>query len=993
MTGNTTQERRNRRIMEIGERYWQKMKGEVPGLFDRHYWQGQLLDWVMNDEAFKVDAFRFVDVLPALQSTSAIASHVRDYLLREERNLPVAVWTALKMASGGIVSPLAARAIRTQVTTMARRFICGSDSDKALKVFARLVQEQLTFTADILGEATTSDAEADRYLRKYLDLVELLGDAAEKWPLHPILRKAPSIQAPRANVSVKISALDPYIDAADHRGSVARLRERLLPLLRLARQKNVFINFDLEQWACHSITYALFAEMATHQDLADWPHIGLVIQAYLKTSDQDCERLLALSRKRGTPFTVRLVKGAYWEYEVVHARQNGFACPVFTNKGLTDANYERLSVKLLDNYPLLTPAFATHNLRSLVHAAVVAEEKGVDRRSFELQMLYGMAEPERRVFAEEGHLVRIYAPIGELLPGMAYLVRRLLENTSNSGFLRQSYHDGIGISSMLEPPILEPEGQGNAGLIPGDIDSPFANAPLLDFCEEQVRDRFAAALAEVKQQLPVAVPIVVQGSPAMTEQLRVHVSPSDPTLEVSRASRAATAHADAALQAAIRGFPGWRDQGLRGRAALLEQLADRLAGDRMQLAALQTYEVGKPWREADADVAEAIDFCRYYARQALRELGPVRQGSVAGEENILWYEGRGPTVVIAPWNFPLAILCGMTTAALVAGNTVLVKPATASSATAYCLYQHMMAAGFGPEVVQFLPGSGEHIGRYLVEHPAVAQIAFTGSREVGLDSIEKAAKTQTCQPEVKRVVCEMGGKNAIIVDEDADQDAALKGILQSAFGYAGQKCSACSRLIVVGAIYEVFVARLVEACRSLPLAAAPDPACRLGPVIDRQAHERLNRLIAEPPDGARLLFQGRAPATGFFVPPTLFEVTSAGNPMMQQELFGPVLTIIRARDIHAALAIANSSEYALTGAIYSRSPSNLDLARSGFKVGNLYINRGCTGAIVARQPFGGFGMSGTGTKAGGPGYLRNFANPRCVTENTMRSGFAPDLEV
>lgn len=993
MAAGTLHAKRNKHIHELGSRYWRKMKGQTPGLFDRRYWQGQILDWIMKDESLKIDAFRFIDVLPALQSTEAVSSHVRDYLLKEGRTLPGTVSTVLKMTTGNVTGAFAARFIRANVTEMARRFICDNRSDRALRVLNRLAAEQLTFTADILGEATTSDREAELYLQKYVDLITLLSDASEKWLHSPLLHTSPSGPLPKANISVKISALDPYLDASDHAGSVSRLRERLLPLLRLARMKNVFVNFDLEQWALHNITYALFEDLVLHQDLIDWPHIGIVLQAYLKESARDCDRLLALSKKRGTPFTVRLVKGAYWDYEVVHARQNGYACPVYTGKGLTDGNYESLSIQLLDNHMLVAPAFASHNLRSLVHAVTAAEEKGLDRKAIELQMLYGMAEPERRVFAEDGYRVRIYCPIGELLPGMAYLVRRLLENTSNSGFLRQSYHEGVSIDSMLEPPVLAHQEVEPQRADPGTVDLPFVNAGLLDFCEEVVRAGFDEALSVIRKKLPYDIPLMVAGRTVMTDDVMVHVSPGNPSEAVARVSRAQVFHADAALQAAVLAFPGWRDEPLHSRAKLLEKLAEHLEGDRFVLAALQCFEVGKPRREADADVAEAIDFCRYYARRALKELAPVKQGALAGEDNVLFYEGRGPTVIIAPWNFPLAILCGMTTAALVTGNTVLIKPASTSSAVAWSFYRHLLAAGFPEQVVQFLPGSGEEIGNHLVAHPAVAQIAFTGSRDVGLGIIRQAADTQTGQAEVKRVVCEMGGKNAIIVDEDADPDAALKGVMHSAFGYAGQKCSACSRLILVGSVYDPFVTRLQEACRSLPLAEATDPACRLGPVIDQKARDRLMRLIDSPPAGAELIFKGEVPESGFFVPPTIFRVTDPKNPMMQQEFFGPLLTVIKAENFVTAVDIANSTEFALTGSVYSRSPSNLALARSRFKVGNLYINRGCTGAIVGRQPFGGFGMSGIGTKAGGPGYLRNFANPRCVSENTMRSGFTPELQL
>jgi len=515
----TGQEKRDERILELGERYWLKMQDEPPSLFDRKYWQGQILDWVMKDESFKVDAFRFVDVLPALESTTAISAHVQDYLLKEKRDLPLAIRTALKMTGNSLTSSFATKAIRTNVADMARRFICESNNVKAIKALTKLTKENLTFTADILGEATTSDAEAEAYLKKYIDLITLLGDAAQSWPDNPLLYGSPQEQLPKANISVKISALDPYVDAADHAGSIARLKERLLPLLRQAKKKNVFINFDLEQWAVHGITYGLFEEIATEQELIDWPHIGLVVQAYLNTSVQDCDRLIVLSKKRGTPFTVRLVKGAYWDYEVVHARQNGFTCPVFTKKGLTDANYELLSNKLLVHHSYLTTAFASHNLRSLVNAIVLAREKGVEKTAFELQMLYGMAEPLRRVFSRDNYRVRIYAPIGELLPGMAYLVRRLLENTSNSGFLRQSYHDRVSIAEMLEPPLLEPEDPEPEKLVQGDLASPFANVNLLDFCETKVRDEFGLAVATIPSPLSAPARCMVKEFTAVFEAL------------------------------------------------------------------------------------------------------------------------------------------------------------------------------------------------------------------------------------------------------------------------------------------------------------------------------------------------------------------------------------------------------------------------------------------------------------------------------------------
>jgi RHH-type transcriptional regulator, proline utilization regulon repressor / proline dehydrogenase / delta 1-pyrroline-5-carboxylate dehydrogenase len=980
-------------ILKLGEEVWHRMQGELPGLFNAHYWHGRILDWVMRDPDFKVDLFRFVDVLPVLQTTSQVAQHVRAYLLKDGRELPGVLSTTLKAASHSLTAGLAARAIKKNVAEMAARFIVGQDAAHALAALRALHAAGIAFTVDLLGEATVSDAEAAAYQARYFTLLDTLANEVPQWPADNIIDTNHLGAIPRTNVSLKLSALDAQLDAVDPVGSVSRLKARVLPLFLHAREKNVFVNVDLEHWQLHGLTYDLFEEIVSHRELRTWPHVGIVVQAYLKSAQQDLERLISIARARGAPITVRLVKGAYWDYEVVQARQHGYPCPVLTDKASTDANYEQLSAMLLEHLDALLPAFGSHNLRSLAHAIVLAQELQVPKSAYELQMLYGMAEPQRQVLRAMGHRVRVYGPVGELLPGMAYLIRRLLENTANSGFLRLGFHEGVSPRTLLARPQPWQQEEAPSRPSPGDLHTPFENCPQADFTDPIVRQTFAKAIDAVTATLPLQVPVVVAGQTRFGSPTLARECPSDTTLPVASVTLATPADADTAIATAARAWPSWRDRPLAERAMLLEKLAQRLQQDRFALAALQTFEVGKPWREADADVAEAIDFCRYYARQALVELGPRRQGHMAGEDNVLFYEGRGPTVVIAPWNFPLAILCGMATAALVAGNTVVLKPAEQASAVAYALYTRLLAVGFPPDVVHFLPGVGEEIGRYLVAHPHVAQIAFTGSKQVGLAIVEQAAKTHPGQPQVKRVVCEMGGKNAIIVDDDADLDEAVAGVLHSAFGYAGQKCSACSRAVVVGAAYAPFVARLVEACRSLTMAPAHLPACRLGPVIDAEAYQRLHNIIAHPGDGATPLYIGEAPRGGWYVAPAVFAVQDPMHRLMQEELFGPVLAVLHAESFDAALTVAVSTEFALTGSVYSRTPSHLEEAARRFRVGNLYLNRGCTGALVHRQPFGGFGMSGLGTKAGGLNYLLQFADPRCVSENTMRRGFSPEVEI
>jgi RHH-type proline utilization regulon transcriptional repressor/proline dehydrogenase/delta 1-pyrroline-5-carboxylate dehydrogenase len=519
----------------------------------------------------------------------------------------------------------------------------------------------------------------------------------------------------------------------------------------------------------------------------------------------------------------------------------------------------------------------------------------------------------------------------------------------------------------------------------------FVNCPLTDFADPDAHARFADAVRDAPATFPRVVPVVVNGEARAGGLEMVRWCPSDTSIRVALVTAGQSVDADNAIAAALRAWPVWSAWPVRDRANALERLADRLEAERFELAALEVFEAGKPWREADADVVEAIDFCRYYARRALDELGTRRLGELPGEVNTLQHEGRGPTAVIAPWNFPIAILCGMSAAALVAGNPVVLKPAEQSSACGYALFQCMKKAGIPDDVAHFLPGLGEEIGGYLVEHPGVAMIAFTGSMKVGLSIIERAGKMPLEQPWVKSVVCEMGGKNAIIIDDDADLDEAVAGVVHSAFGYAGQKCSACSRVLVLEAVLEAFLNRLIEATRSLKMAPAHDPGCQMGPVIDEAAYERLLNIIATPGEGATCLYAGANRDGGHYVPPAIFRVKDPRHPLMQRELFGPILAIMSVKNFDEAVEVAMATPFALTGGVYSRDPEHLEVAAQRFRVGNLYFNRPCTGARVGQQPFGGFGMSGTGTKAGGPGYLTRFAVPRCITEKTTRKGFTPEV--
>jgi RHH-type proline utilization regulon transcriptional repressor/proline dehydrogenase/delta 1-pyrroline-5-carboxylate dehydrogenase len=511
----------------------------------------------------------------------------------------------------------------------------------------------------------------------------------------------------------------------------------------------------------------------------------------------------------------------------------------------------------------------------------------------------------------------------------------------------------------------------------------FRNEPILELRRAPARESLLAALRELDERLPLAVPILIGGDRGAADGID-STDPGAPQRLVAHAGRGSEGDAAAAVEAAARGFRDWGARPAAERAEVLRGAAARLRERRLTLAALQVRECAKPWPEADADVCEAIDFLEYYARQAI-ELDRGRSLVQApGERNTMRYAPRGVAAVISPWNFPLAIPCGMTSAALAAGNAVVLKPAEQSPGSAGALVDALHEAGVPPDALALVPGFGE-AGAALVRDPRVHVIAFTGSSAVGLEIVRAAAETPAGQAHVKRVVSEMGGKNCVIVDSDADLDEAVPEIVHSAFIYAGQKCSAAARVLVHEAAADTLVERLAGAVSVLTVGQADSFATEVPPVIEREAQERVLRYRAEAADHLAASAEP-VPAEGWFVPPSLVVGLPEESPVNREEIFGPLVSVTRVRDIDEAINIVDSLPFALTGGLFSRSPATVERVAARTPVGNLYVNRAITGAMVGRQPFGGNRRSGSGSKAGGPDYLLQFVEPRVVTENTMRHG-------
>ena len=509
----------------------------------------------------------------------------------------------------------------------------------------------------------------------------------------------------------------------------------------------------------------------------------------------------------------------------------------------------------------------------------------------------------------------------------------------------------------------------------------FQNEPYADFSDAARRQAMEQALERVRAQFGREYPLRIGGEVITTGDLLESVNPSRSTEVVGIHHKATPELARRAVDAAWRYFPEWRRTPAEGRASMLLRTAAIIRARKMEFDAWLVYEAGKTWAEAEADVSEAIDFCEFYAREMLRLSGPQPVLQLPGERDELRYLPLGVGVIIPPWNFPLAILCGMTAAALVTGNTAIVKPSSETPTIAVKFAEALGEAGFPENAFCLLTGSGAKVGDVLVEHPRTRFVAFTGSRDVGLRINELAAKPQPGQIWIKRVIAEMGGKDAIVVDRECDLDAAAQGVLVSAFGYQGQKCSACSRAIVDAAVYDEFLEKLKVKAAAIKVGPPDDPANYMGPVISDGARRTIQRYIDAGRKEGRVVVDGAGvPAGGYFVPPTIIADVDSKATIFQEEIFGPVLAIARARDFEHAMELANDSQYGLTGAIYSNNPEHVREARERFFVGNLYVNRKCTGAMVAAHPFGGFNMSGTDSKAGGRDYLLLFLQAKSIAE-------------
>lgn len=876
--------------------------------------------------------------------------------------------------------PVVRRAMLHSMKIMGEQFVMGRTIEEAL---ARAVEPEKTgyrFSYDMLGEGARTAEDAERYFKAYEMAIDSIGKAAKG--------RGP-IASP--GISVKLSALHPRYEYSNREACVPPLSDKLLALAQRCAGYGIGMTVDAEEAHRLEISMEIIENVFADASLKGWDGFGVAIQAYQKRCSRLIDWLAAICEENGRKMMVRLVKGAYWDSEVKYAQVNGLpGYPVYTRKNATDVSYVANAGKLMARRDIFYPMFATHNAYSV---ATLIELAGEDQTGFEFQRLHGMGEPlyHQLVGLERGkYPVRVYAPVGSHQDLLPYLVRRLLENGANTNFVNRLQNDRVPIEEMLVDPIqyiatLNNKKHPKIPLPDNVYGDSRKNSRGIEFANGHVSGPLLDAIEKAAEAKYVAAPLI--GGIRKPGAGANVVDPSDNSRVIGTVMQGDLSDIKKAIEVTHAAFTGWSKTPAAERAAMLERMADLMEAHMAELMALLTREGGKTLIDGVAEVREAVDFCRYYAAEGRKHFGAGHaMPGPTGESNTLYLEGRGVFLCISPWNFPLAIFLGQVTAALMAGNCVIAKPAGQTCLIAMRAIELLIEAGIPKDVIAFLPVSGRLAGEHLVTDERIAGVCMTGSTETA-QTINKTLANR--KGAIVPLIAETGGQNAMIADSSALPEQIVDDVITSAFRSAGQRCSALRVLFVSDSIADKVITMLNGACQELrmgdPLLLSTD----IGPVIDKAAHDGLTahaqRMSREAKRVAEVPLQEAARKGSFFAP-RAFEIKSMAQ--LVKEEFGPILHIIRFKSDEMDIVInqINATGYGLTFGLHTRIDHVMRNVTGRINAGNCYVNRNMIGAVVGVQPFGGQGLSGTGPKAGGPHYLLRFATEKTVTINTTASG-------
>ena len=879
--------------------------------------------------------------------------------------------------------PVIRQAVTQAMKILGRQFVMGRDIGEALERAEVLEKKGYRYSYDMLGEAARTMADAQRYFKAYVDAIAAIGKAA---------RGKGAIAGP--GISIKLSALHPRYEFAQVDRVMKELVPQVVALAQAAKKAGIGCTIDAEEAERLDLSLDIIDAVAADTSLKDWDGLGLAIQAYQKRCLPLVDWLADCARRHRRRLMVRLVKGAYWDSEVKWSQERGLAnYPVFTRKASTDVSYLACARRLLADGQAFFPMFATHNAHTLSAIIEMAGGEAAAREKLEFQRLHGMGEPlYNQVTPEEamGIPCRIYAPVGSHEDLLAYLVRRLLENGANTSFVNRIVDEKAPLDAIVADPVAQVralKSKPHPGIpLPSHMfGTERRNSAGLDLSDAETMEKLALEVTAAAAQTPSAGPII-GGQERGGSAIEVK-NPADTHATVGRVVLATQADVDDALARAGRAFGDWSKTHAEARAACLDRAADLMEQRRAEIVALCIREAGKTIGDAIAELREAVDFCRYYAARARADFSaPQQLPGPTGERNQLYMHGRGTFVCISPWNFPLAIFMGQVSAALVAGNCVIAKPAEQTPLIAALAVKLLHQAGVPGDVLHLLPGDGPSVGAPLTRDPRVAGIAFTGSTETArLINRTLAAKDGPIVP----LIAETGGQNAMVVDSTALPEQVVRDVLISSFQSAGQRCSALRVLFVQQDIGEKLEKMLAGAMAELNIGDPAWLSTDIGPVIDAEAKSMLEAHAQRMEREGKLVYRNRLNgdcANGHFFAPAAYRIDSLNR--LQREVFGPVLHIVHyaADRLDEVLSAINGTGYGLTLGIHSRIDGKVAYIAERLNVGNAYVNRNMIGAVVGVQPFGGEGLSGTGPKAGGPRYLHRFASERTLTIDTTAAG-------
>lgn len=876
--------------------------------------------------------------------------------------------------------PVVRRAVREAIKVMSEQFVLGRTIEEALERSAPGIKKGYSYSYDMLGEAARTMTDADVYLEAYQMAIDAIGKTVDE---KIIMFKRPSI-------SVKLSALYPHYTFLHQETAAAVLIERLKNLAIRAKGVGICLTVDAEEANRLDMSLTIIEAVFSDPDLKDWDGLGMAVQAYQKRALSVLRWAADCARKQRKHLRIRLVKGAYWDSEIKRAQEMGYQnYPVFTRKIATDVSYLACAKALLhDMRDVIYPQFATHNAYTV--AAILSMIDKDEPQQYEFQSLHGMGASLHDQLIQQGHSCRVYAPVGSHEDLLPYLVRRLLENGANSSFVNQIADKDIPLEQLIASPVQQlqstyPKYNPYIPLPQAIFGERRVNSRGLDYTDAKVLQQLQQDMAPFWDKKYLATPMHRQLQ--KTDERVDDTNPADRNEVVGYIVHASKLEADQALARAQQAFTKWDHVALEDRAALLCKVADTLEQHHAEIMVLTAREAGKVLTDTIAEVREAVDFCRYYAEMALKTLAPQQLTGYTGETNTLRMQGRGVMLCISPWNFPVAIFVGQIAASLVAGNCVIAKPAEQTSLVAARVIELFYEAGIPREVLQLMPGRGSVIGQQLIEDERIAGVLFTGSTDTA-KSIQRTLAQR--EGAIVPFIAETGGINAMIADSTALPEQLIDDVITSAFGSAGQRCSALRVLFVQNDIADKVIEMLDGAMQLLVVGNPIDLQTDVGPVIDHAAEKMLMEHIAVMRKQARLIAHAKLSSAvkenSTFILPHAFELSSLDQ--LQNEVFGPVLHVIRyaKSDLDKVIQAINNLGYGLTFGIQSRIDETIDYIQSRMRVGNIYVNRNMIGAMVGVQPFGGSGLSGTGPKAGGPHYLLRLCEESTLTINTTAAG-------